>query len=349
MIDIADWMGDHLTDAHHNLGDEWTAICPFCGRKGKFYVNIETGRWICFSGKCGERGKQIWTLVAKVEGITVAQARAQSLRDGVTFRRRKSTPLSLAQRLAALRGEHDTAVDDQVRADLPDSFVPVFDPDRKGKRWRVPKYIKARGFKKSTLRQFGCGYTPANQWYEVPGTERVIYIGQRLFIPVVSPTGYSWTARDMRGDQRPKYLNAPGADHRRLIFGWDQVALESDVVLQEGPTDVMMSHQHGLPALGLMGKVLNREQLALLFRKPARCSIIIMLDPEAEAEAHTIGLQVSARFENVYMAMLPAGVDPGSATREQAWRAYDDAPRFKGNRASGLAARLRHVRPSAAR
>lgn len=344
MLDVAEWMDDHLTHARHNLGDEWTALCPFCGRKGKFYVNIETGRWVCFSGKCGERGRQIWTLIAKVEGISVAQARAQALREGVTFRRRKATPLSLAQRLASLRGEHDTPADELVQADLPEEFIPVYDDTRK-KPWRIPRYMKERGFKKSTLRQFGCGYTEQGVWYEVPGTDRVIHIGQRLFIPVVSPTGYSWTARDMRGDQRPKYLNAPGADHRKLLFGWDQVALESDVVLQEGPTDVMMSHQHGLPALGLMGKVLNREQLTLLFKKPAHCSIIIMLDPEAAAEANAIGLQVAVRFENVYVAQLPDGVDPGSATRDEAWRAYDDAPRFRGNRATGLAARMRAVHP----
>jgi DNA primase len=339
MIDIADWMDDHLTGAKHNVGAEWTAICPFCGRQGKFYVNTESGRWICFSGKCGERGKQIWSLVAKVEGISVAQARAQAVRDGITFRRRKSTPLSLAQRLLALRGELDVSEDEQVRADLPAGFVPVYDPSRK-KKWRMPVYMKKRGFKRSTMKQFGVGYTEAGEFVEVPGTDRHIYVGQRLFIPVVSPTGYSWTARDIRGDQRPKYLNAPNADHRRLIFGWDQVALESDVAIQEGPTDVMMSHQHGMPALGLMGKVLNREQLRLLFRKPVTCSFVIMLDPDAEADAHAIGLQLAVRFPDVFIARLPEDADPGSASREVLWRAYDDAPRFKGNRASGLAARL---------
>ena len=31
--------------------------CPFCGRnKNKFYLNIETGLYKCFSGSCNESG-----------------------------------------------------------------------------------------------------------------------------------------------------------------------------------------------------------------------------------------------------------------------------------------------------
>jgi DNA primase len=343
-MDIAEWMDAHLTGARPNLGDEWTAACPFCGRTGKFYVNIQSGSWICFSGKCDESGKKIWTLVAKVEGITVSQARAQAFREGVSFRRRQATPLSLAERLMALRGESEDVSDEQITAELPSGFVPVYSEKRK-KRWAMPRYMKERGFKRKTLRQFGVGYTPSGEWVDVPGTERSLYVGQRLIIPVISPSGYSWTARDLRGDQKPKYLNAPGADHRRMIFGWDQVDVTSDVVIQEGPTDVMMSHQHGMPALGLMGKVLNREQRTMLFQKPSTCSIIIMLDPEARADAIKIGLQLSVRFPHVYLAELPAGVDPGQASRAVAWDAYDDAPRFSGNRASGLASRLSQIRP----
>jgi DNA primase len=340
MIDIADWITTNMEGARHNSGNEWTALCPYCRRAGKFYVNAESGAWVCFSGKCGERSKRIWKLVAKVEGISEAQARAQSFRDGVSFRRRKATPKSLAQRLAALRGEGLAEVDKQVRAELPGEMIHVYSKKRP-KPWRVPKYMKTRGFKRETLRQFGCGYTSSGVWTPKPNSDRNLYIGQRLIIPVISPSGYSWTARDLSPEQnqKPKYLNAPGADHRRLLFGWDQVALESDVAIQEGPTDVMMSTQNGLPTLGLMGKMLNREQLMLLAKKPRDCSFVVMLDPEAMAEAIEIATQIKMIFENVYLGQLP-DVDPGEADRKTIWRVYDGAEKFKGRRAAGLSARM---------
>lgn len=340
MIDIADWMSSHLDGARHNVGNEWTASCPYCRRTGKFYINTESGSWVCFSGKCGEKSKRIWKLVAKVEGISEAQARAQSFREGVNFRRRESTPKSLAQRLAALRGEGLVDVDKRVRAEFPGDMVQVYSKKR-AKSWRVPKYMKTRGFKRETLRQFGCGYTKSGVWVPKPGGKRHLYVGQRLIIPVVSPSGYSWIARDLSPgqDQKPKYLNAPGADHRRLLFGWDQVEIGSDVAIQEGPTDVMKSSQNGMPALGLMGKILNREQLTLLAKKPRDCSFVVMLDPEASADAITIATQIKMIFENVYLGRLP-DVDPGEADRKTLWGAYDNAEKFKGRRAAGLSARM---------
>src|SRR4051812_33530074 len=41
-------------------GEQATADCPFCGRSGKFSVNIQSGEWRCFVCNEGEdKGKPI--------------------------------------------------------------------------------------------------------------------------------------------------------------------------------------------------------------------------------------------------------------------------------------------------
>lgn len=340
MIDIEAWVDDNLTRAQHSAGPNWTAECPACGRWGKFYVNVENGKWVCLSGKCGVRGRRIWSLVSLVWGVSPSQARAMMFREGVSFRRREYQPATLIERFQAMRGEVEAdGLADKMEYPLPDGAVLVYDEGRK-KPWRMPKYLKRRGIKRDTARQFGLAYTPPSVYVDVPGRKRPLYVGERIFIPIVCPNGYSWTARDLTGRQLPKYLNAPGADHSKLLFGWEHVNLHSDIALVEGELDTMMNTQHGIPTIGLGGKELSNEQLGLLCKKPAESAITLMLDPDAMAAAHRIATKLTVKFTRIFIAALPTGVDPGDATRDQAWAAMDDAQPFSGNRATGLVARL---------
>jgi hypothetical protein len=349
MIDIEQWVFDNLDHPRKSSGSEVTAVCPSCGAApGRFYVNVgggpKSGAYICF--KCELRGKRIWTLIAHVEGITPAQARAEAMRDNIRFTRRRKAPLaSLAEQVAALRDREAVDTDDgRVAAELPRGFIPVHKPGRRS-TWMRPVYLKQRGVRKATCRAFGLGYVQPGEWYpdeEAPGRQ---YIGERLVIPIVSPTGYSWSARDLTPDQsqQPKYLNPRGADHRRLLHGWDQVDVSSDIVLVEGPMDVIGMYQHGIPALALLGKELNREQLGLLCRKPSDASITVLLDPEEAEAPYKVARELTVRFEHIFIARLPDGVDPGDADRKQAWAAWDDAERYTGERTVGLKARLKSL------
>ena len=217
MIDIQEWVEDNLTRARSSGGGEWTAECPACSRWGKFYVNTESGAWVCLSGKCGVRGKSFWTLVGLVYGVSAQQARAMLFRDGVSFRRREHLPATLLDRFKSMRGEvDDDGLMEAMRFPIPEESVLVHDESRR-KPWRMPKYLKKRGIKKDTARQFGLAFTQRGVYVEVPGRKRSLYVGERVFIPIVCPNGFSWTARDLTGVQLPKYLNAPGADHSKLL------------------------------------------------------------------------------------------------------------------------------------
>lgn len=340
MIDIEDWVKDNLERPRKSSGHEWTAMCPSCGAEpGRFYVNVESGSWICFKEE-EFRGKKIWGLIAKVEGITASQARAEALRANVKFARRRKGPLaSLKSQVTSLRTEVSWTEDEspRVAAEMPRETVAIFDPGR-AKQWKYPRYLKQRGIKKNTCKQFSLGYVPPGVWWD--GGGRPQNIGSRVIVPIVSPTGYSWSARDMTGEQEPKYLNPLGADHRKLLHGWDQISLESDIVIVEGPFDVINMHQLGIPALGILGKELNREQMGLLCRKPVDASITVMLDPEEAIAPYKVATMLKMRFNHVYVARLPDGCDPGDASKRDAWDAWDSAERYNGSRTAAIASKL---------
>lgn len=342
LFDIESWVEANLERARKSGGQEYTAVCPSCGEgPGRFYVNVETGAFLCF--KCDDfRSKRIWALIAHVEGITIAQARAEALRDNIRFVRRRKAPLaSLADQVMGLRdreaNEDETG---RVAAELPRGYVPVYKDGRR-RLYMRPAYLKQRGVKRATCRAFNLGYCAPGEWYPNESADPRQYIGGRIIIPIVSPTGYSWSARDMTGDQEPKYLNPLGADHRRLLHGWDQMEVGSDVVLVEGPMDVISLYQHGIPALAILGKELNKEQLGLLCKKPVDAAITILLDPEEAEAPYKVAQELTARFSDIFIASLPDGVDPGDATRKQAWRAWDNAEHYTGERTVGLKARLK--------
>jgi len=318
-FDVKEWCQSHIEGARLNGSNQYVGRCPWCGKDGRFYVDAEEGHYICF--KCQERGRWLVGLIARVEGITRNEARQYILRRAVQFRR-QGTPQTLLQRLLAMRGGEQPEV--QQNTELPSEFIPVF---RAGK-WKMPVYLRERGVTRETAREWGLGWARTGRF------------ACRLIIPVECPNGRSFTARDMTGQQEPKYLNPAGANHGRLLLGWKHAPLDGDVALVEGPLDAIKLWQHGIPALALMGKVLHKEQLEMLLAKPVDAGITVMLDPEEQTAPYDVARQLTCRFGSVHIARLPDGVDPGSATRNQARMAVESAERYTGGRSARLAASL---------
>ena len=164
-------------------------------------------------------------------------------------------------------------------------------------------------------------------------------------MPMVCPNGQSFTTRDITGKQEPKYLNPPKCSFQSfLLYGWPQVDIKGDLVLVEGPMDAIKLWQHGIQALSLGGKVLHPKQIKLLTKFPRDISLTIMLDPEEQLAPIEVAKQLVFRFECVYIASLPAGVDPGGSTKEQAEEANDTAVLFRGERGKKLSVSLSRLK-----
>jgi len=328
-FDIEEYCFDQLERTKNAGIDQLMAECPWCEKWGSFYVNKKNGHYICH--KCEEKGRRLVGVVAQVEGITWAEAKAFILKKSVQFRRKETTE-SLLEKIRALRdGEYEE--EEATEAELPPEFIPVWD----GTTWKYPTYLKQRGIKARTAKEWGLGYCQKGKY------------GGRIIIPVECPNGKSFVARDATGEQQPKILNPSGVDQGRLLLGWLHVDVDQDVTLVEGPFDAIKLWQHGISALAMMGKTLHSEQLIQIFKRSVDSSIVIMLDPEETTAPYAVAAQLICRFENVYVACLPQGIDPGASTKKQAHEAYENATKYVGDRGGSLTASLNASRKKIAR
>lgn len=338
-FDVEDYVTSNLQRAkpvQSGNGNEMTATCPSCERYGGFYCNVDTGAYLC--NKCGFRSNGVVGLVAHVEGCSWSEARAFIFKKSVKLRRKQDI-FSLVDRIRALRPdaiEEDEQED--VSVDPPEFYVPIFDRKRSPK-WSVPKYIKERKISRKTCAAWGLGYCRKGKY------------GDRLIIPIDCPAGVSWTARAMSKDVwGPKYLNPPGADHRRLLIGWHVARVTGDIVLCEGPLDAVRLYQNNLPALALGGKELHDEQLSMLMELSPQSAVTIMLDPEEEVAPYDLASRLSVHFSQIYIAKLPLELpngdacDPGNAPRRWLHDAVDEAKRWRESRSAKTRALLARSR-----
>jgi DNA primase len=323
-FDLTEWVRDSLEDVHDSSSKELECRCPFCSKEAKFYINTESGNWICF--RCGEKGRGPipFKVIAQVEGESEEKVRRAFFRKAVKFKkRRKSDPTTVLERLKSIRGEEP---EPPVDFGLPPEFVPVWD----GTRWRFPTYLKERGFTRRSAAFWNLGFCETGRY------------AKRIIIPIRCPNGRSLTARDTNG-REPKYLNPEGADHRRLVFGYTEAGMEGDVALVEGPLDTIKNRQNGIPSVGIFGKRLHPEQFSLLRRWSSDRTILVMLDPEAEDEAVRIAKTLRGHFDRVFMVKIPVGKDPGAMSMSEAKGVVDHAVRFDGDRLLTIRQRLGRI------
>lgn len=313
-FDIEGYVRDNLSKVMDSSNGELTALCPECeAGGGKFYVNKKTGRFICF--KCDFRGSNFAAIIAKVEGISFRKAREFIFRNTVVFAKREDY-WRIEEIFRDFKADAGLEEEDPEPVDFgaPRTTVPCWD----GKRWRFPKWLKTRGIKRQTARAWGLGFVRIHERY-----------AGRLIIPIECPGGRSFTARDMTGEQEPKYLNPKGADHRRLLIGWHVMPDTGSVVLCEGPFDALKLWQHSFSALAVGGKELHAEQLAMLKALGSGTRITIMLDGEEHVAPEKMATRLGFFFKRIQIAQLPYKVDPGDATYQQISEAIIEAKRWK--------------------
>jgi hypothetical protein len=313
-FDIQEWCEDNIDGAKLNQSNQIVGSCPWCGKHGHFYVDAEEGHYICFA--CSDTnesvGRYMVGLIAFVEEISKSEAMRFIMRNRIEFRR-KETPETLLDKIITSKNENYLQ---KVEFSLPEEYIPVY----KNGKWSFPIYLKERGILRETARSWKLGWARKGRY------------GGRIIIPVECPNGFSFTARDVTGKQEPRYLNPSGADHGKLLLGWNLHKIKGDVVIVEGPVDAIKLWQHGFPAIALMGKTLHLEQLIMLVEKPRDAAITVMLDPEENEAPFKVAEQLICRFDDVSIAKLPNGVDPGSSTFEEASSAIVTSVPYKGDR-----------------
>lgn len=310
MFDLEAWCSEHLDGKRK--GDEFPAVCPWCGETGKFSVNLDKNVFRCYRATCESNSVPRWVgfLLAHVERITVDQAREKLGESKPIEREPAHRQVKHADRL-------------QVDIPIPAETVVCYVPGRKihgePKEWRVIQYLRDR-VTDAALAKYGVGFTTSGKYYN------------RIILPVHCGGVHAWTARDATDEHktnkdRPKYTNPRGEWASQAFFGWDQAnTTGADIVLVEGPFDVMRMSDHGVNAIGLLGmEQHDLKKMSLLFDLPRGTNITVLLDPEVKRQYVDAVIDKIPRRHKVYLGRLPDGVDPGASTREQAWHAIDNA------------------------
>ncbi len=181
---------------------------------------------------------------------------------------------------------------------LPEGFEPVWD----GQRWRWPRYLTQRGISQNVALAYKLGYCRSGPYAD------------RLILPVYEDGNLmSWQARSAIGAE-PKYLSATTNSRGKLLFGFDQLPENArEVVVVEGPIDVLALARAEVPAVALMGTHSTPAQAFKLATRGVEVAHLC-LDPEGTFLARQ---KVRAALKgHLRLRELPPGdgEDPGASS-----------------------------------
>ena len=262
-----------LLDALTARGHRLVGACPVHGGDNRtaFVVDTRRGWWRCFTGCDG--GGDIVELVRRLDGCGYRQA---------------------AQVLAAIAGD----APDIQRAPpprspvLPAPFAPyrtrlALDP-------RHP-FLAARGIRVETAADYEVGAWPGRGM--LAGC-----IGVRLHAPDGAPIGYA--GRRLQPGDRGKWGFPPRLPKSTLLYGLHRLRAATQVVVVEGPWEVLRLAQLGAPAVALLGTNLSLHQERLLSRWPR---LVVLLDGDPAGRDAT--RRIAARLQATPI-LLAGGRDP---------------------------------------
>lgn len=289
MNTFADWAHARLDLSSVRADGEAEIACPYCGREKKAWLNLQTGRGICF--RCGSRWGAV-ELVSHVDGVPPMQARAM-LRTGAALPVRMSD-----RRSAGVAAPVSTSI-------WPECSAPVLNAPN-GLSDLALSYLERR----NVTPEMAARYNLRVAW---AGT-----YAYRILCPfsLLDGTPVSFGARLIDGlGSGPKMLYPPGS-RAGTFFGR---LSGTTVILVEGPFDALSV---GAQALALGGKTAHRTQI-LALRRARVADVLVLLDSDAGAAIIELAAQLLRHPWRVWLGSLPVGrKDPGEASKSELQAVY---------------------------
>jgi len=277
-----------LTQRLRRRGNMLIGPCPLHGGDNPraFVVNLERNTWYCFT-KCA-RGGDIVELVRMLgyPGYRDAAGYLASLAGHQPVR--LSTPSRSSPTAALFRPfTHRLTLD---------SEAPM---------------LARKGIDPATARHFEAGTYHGQGFLEG-------CIGLRLHDPSGRPVGYAGRRLDPGLIHRiGKWKMPPGLPKSRLLYNFHRVghALQSTLVLVEGPWSVMRLSQLRLPAVALLGCHLSQHHIELLANVP---TLVLMLDGDEAGRVATNRIRHILYPHTTFLTVtLPDGLDPDDLTDDR--------------------------------
>lgn len=319
-LDIVKVIGESV--ALKKAGRNFKGLCPFHSEKSpSFMVSPERQSYHCFG--C-EEGGDIFDFVMKREHVDFAEAlRMLAQRAGVTLKGYDAKAGKAKQRL--FDANEQTAA----------YFVAAL-AHAAGKTAR--DYLKSRGLKEKTIKQFRVGFAPDDYTALVEALKKKGFSEQeltdagvagrgargpyarfrgRLMIPITdtqgSVRGFTGRILDEEAKDTGKYVNTPETEiyHKgKLVFALDQAKdaiVEADsVVLVEGQMDVLSAHQAGTTNIvAVSGTGMTEEQLRQLTRFTK--TVVLALDNDEAGRKASLRILELIGDRDVELKMVDLG------------------------------------------
>ena len=272
--------------------------CPFHEDSNpSLSVNAYGGQWICFS--CGKYGR-FALLYAGLTGEELSVVEATLYDDKeITHMER------VANEVEDLINEESSNPDVYLHDS---TFYSKF-PELSGS---CRKYLHSRGISD----RLGCRFNIRNG----VGKEK-----DRIVLPIRDQNGYirTYSARDITGNMKPKLRRPPNLRVHDVLYGlyeiekwvWKDVEWEMYgarwLVLVEGEFDAIYLQEHGIPAVSLLGSMMDDSQKNILIRECKEVYLSLDGDDAGRRASNRIKEQLRGELF-VSDIKLPDNTDPNS-------------------------------------
>lgn len=304
-------------------GKEFRILCPVHemdtdDHKPSVDVNLETGYWNCFS--CPARGDVIdlGVLIREELDFSLKITKKKSKRYEWYRARDKVQQILVPTEPEAitaaarnrLRAARRAVANPRAGRERFQPIVPPVD----AYRFKFPRYLKDRDFRKDTLKRWKIRYTEETTLFREDNTS--FTITEAVAIPIFDATGrnvlawcYRATDKSEPWFRNARYIYTPGVSETlsKIWFGMHLHRHEPVVDVVEGALDAIWEDQNGFPALAILGsqvKQIEKVRLLMNFRK-----VNLLCDRDTSGITTTIGLGDALRERGV----------PATVGRYPAW------------------------------
>lgn len=282
--------------------------CPYCGKEGKFGINISRNHCNCF--RCGEHPGVV-QLIMYLENLDTYQEVYKVINSGnysgYDFREEKEEEIK----------------DYNPKFTLPEGFrLLLFGNSAISKSAR--NYVKNRKLDYLELSAMGWGYCTKGShkgYIIIPFYEnhKLVYYHARLFI-----------------GNGPKYNNPviqdTGVGKSQVIYNIDALYTYNMVYICEGVINAITMGERGI-ASG--GKHISRYQINQIIKSPVK-RVIILLDEDAREQAIDLGLSL-VQYKKVKVVFMPKDKDVNDLGKSKTlklifstrYQSYSDLVRLK--------------------
>jgi hypothetical protein len=303
IIDIQEWL-DEVGTQNKKSGTSELILekCPNCGKSRKMYMNVNTGRYNCFS--CGPKdpsiGKgNIIRFAMRFHNMTYDEALKKFY--GIELKNEKASLDSLKEDLGFGNKKRKLEQVVAYEIQIPLFFQPL-DKTRHPEAW---KYLLGRGIKEEIIPQLGSFYAIYGKDEVDEKTKEIIINKVPRIINVVYKNGkpMGFVARDITNKAEKKVLNSTGKFRTVSIWNMDKAQESDELIICEG---IFSAIQCGINrSIALLGKTATEQQLDLIRNSKAK-KIYFCLDAETDSAQDKLHKELALYFPmSIYKIIMP--------------------------------------------